>query len=122
MRIPGRSGDHIPGGARQGGVLWVSLQRTVHGILPEGTDPIEGGLLDSPVVGVGGTRSAKPDDFPGIRSVGSVGEEVLPEIIRAVVNGERAFRGRSPLQTRRAGAGVHHGETDVVASEGWPDN
>src|ERR1700733_4439694 len=104
MRILGRSGSNVPRGARQVGVLCVSLQRSVPGILPEGTDPIEGGLLDSSVVGVGGTRSAKPDDFPRVRSIGSVGEEVLPKIIRAVVNGERTFRGRSPLQTRRAGS------------------
>src|SRR6266446_1022450 len=75
MRILGVTGSHRPGIASQIGILIISLQGSVLGVLPESLQPIECGLLNGAVVGIRRARTAIPDDRSWVRRIRRVGIE-----------------------------------------------
>lgn len=72
-------------------ILNIRLQRAISCVLPEGLQPIERRLLNRAVVCVSRTGPAIPDNRPGFRSVGGIGEEIPSVIIRAVINRKGFF-------------------------------
>src|ERR1700757_3453315 len=113
MRIFRLTRSYEPGSASQIGILDVSLQSSVPGVLPESLQPIEGELLNGAVVGIRRAGTAVPDDGSGVRRIRRVRKEISSVIICSVVNRERLFRGRSPFETSGPRSGMHHRKIDV---------
>src|SRR4029077_7003768 len=97
--ILGIARTYKPRSASQIGILDVSLQGSIPAVLPESLQPIERDLLNGAVVGIRRAGSAVPDGGSRMRCVGGVGEEISPEVICAIVYGERLFWTGSPFET-----------------------
>src|SRR5579862_8527153 len=113
MCIPRSTWGVKPRSAIHIGILRVILERSVLIGFPEGLQPIERVFLNDAVVGVRRARATIPDDRVWIGSVCGVREEISPEIVFAVINGECGLFRRNPLKARKARSSVHHGRKDV---------
>src|SRR5580692_6335300 len=122
MSVPRRTWSVKPRSTSHVGILRVILQRTILIGLPEGLQPIERVFLNGAVVGVRRARPTIPDDRVWIGSVRGIREEIPPEIIRSVIDGECGpFRG-DPLKAGEARSSVHHGRKNVGSSCVRPKN
>src|SRR5271156_2083984 len=102
MRVPGLAGSVKPRSAIYIRILRVILERSVLIGLPEGLQPIERVFLNDAVVGVRRAWPSIPDDRARSGSIRGVREEVSPEIILSVVNGECGLFRRDPLKADEA--------------------
>src|SRR5580700_7691353 len=98
MSIPRRTWCVTPRGAIHIGILRVILKRSELVGLPEGLQPIERVFLNDAVVGVRRPWPSIPDDRARSGSIRGVREEISPEIILSVVDGECGFFGGYPLK------------------------
>src|SRR5271170_341614 len=122
MCVPRRTWSDKPRSPTHIRILRVILERSVLIGLPEGLQPIECVFLNGAVVCVRRARPSIPDDRARCGSIRGVCEEVPPEIIFTVVDGECGpFRG-DPLKAGEARSSVHHGRKDVGPRGIWPEN
>src|SRR6202035_3582615 len=98
MRVPRRPWSVKPRSPTHIGILRVILERSVLIGLPEGLQPIERVFLNDAVVGVRRAWPAIPDDRARSGRIRGVREEISPEIILSVVDGECGFFGGYPLK------------------------
>src|ERR1700741_4194245 len=113
MRVPRCTWSVKPGCATHVGILRVILQCSVPIGFPEGLQPIERYFLNGAIVGVGRARPAISNDRVRISTVRSVAEEIPPEIIFSVINGECGLCSRDPLKAGTTRSCVHQGGKDV---------
>src|SRR5260370_31786521 len=76
MRIFGLPWGYIQGRASQIEILNVCLQCSIPWVLPESLKPIQGHLLNGPVVCIGRAGPAKSVNCSGMCGVRSVGEGI----------------------------------------------
>src|ERR1700719_4007955 len=98
MCVPRRTGSVKPRSPTHIRILRVILERSVLIGLPEGLQPIEGVFLNDTVVCVRRAWPSIPDDRALSDSIRGVSEEISPEIILSVVDGERRPLRRDPLK------------------------
>src|SRR3984957_1067146 len=103
-------------------ILRVILERSVLIGLPEGLQPIERVFLNDAVIGVRRAWPSIPDDRARSGSIRGVREEISPEIILSVIDGECGPFRRDPLKSGEARSGVHHGRKDVGTRGVRPKN